>query len=151
MNLSTIIDQEIKTAMLAKDRIKLDTLRSIKTVFMESMTAKGASHELSDEQIIAILQRMVKQRKDSAEVYKEQNREELAEKELAEIEVLQLYLPVQLSKEELDSKINDIIKELGASSMKDMGRVIGMANKQLAGKAEGRAIADTVKRLLSSQ
>ncbi|MDD2476085.1 MAG: GatB/YqeY domain-containing protein [Dysgonamonadaceae bacterium] len=149
MNLYKTIDQEIKSAMLAKDKIRLETLRSVKTAIMESTTAKGASHELTEEQTTAILQRMVKQRKDSATIYEEQNRLELAEKELAEVEVLQSYLPAQLSQEELERAIGEIIVKTKSSSLRDMGKVMGAATKYLAGKAEGRAIADTVKKLLS--
>lgn len=149
MHLYKIIDQEIKKAMMAKDKIRLETLRSVKTAFMESSTAKGATHELTEEQSVAILQRMVKQRKDSATIYEEQNRTELAQQELKEVEVLQSYLPKPLTQDELDKAIGEIIVQSGASSLKDMGKVMGAATKQLAGKAEGRAIADTVKKLLS--
>lgn len=149
MNLFKNIDKEIMEAMKAKDRVRLETLRSVKTAFMESTTAKGASHDLTEEQSVAILQRMVKQRKDSAAIYEEQDRVELAEQELKEVEVLESYLPEQLTQEELDKAIKDIIEQTGASSLKDMGKVMGVATKSLAGKAEGRAIADTVKKLLS--
>ncbi len=149
MNLFETIDQEIKTAMIAKDKVKLETLRSIKTAFMESTTAKGAEHTLSEEQVIAILQRMVKQRKDSAEIYAEQNRTELAESELAEVEVLQSYLPAPYTQEELERAIGEIIVKTGSSSLKDMGKVMGAATKHLGGRAEGRVIAETVKKLLS--
>lgn len=149
MNLYETIDKEIMKAMKAKDRVRLETLRSVKTAFMEATTAKGASHELTEEQSVAILQRMVKQRKDSAAIYEEQNRSELAEQELKEVEVLESYLPEQLSQEELDKAIEEIIEQTEASSLKDMGKVMGVATKSLAGKSEGRAIADTVKRLLS--
>ena len=149
MNLYETIDQEIKVAMLAKDKIRLETLRSAKTAFMETTTAKGAVHELTEEQSIAILQRMVKQRKDSAAIYKEQNRVELAQQELAEVEVLQFYLPKPYTQEELDRAIGEIIVRTNSSSLKDMGKVMGVATKELGGKAEGRMIADTVKKLLS--
>ncbi len=149
MNLYETIDQEIKAAMMAKDKVKLETLRSVKTAFMESTTAKGASQELTAEQSVAIVQRMVKQRKDSATIYEEQNRAELAEQELKEVEVLQSYLPKQLSQGQLEKAIGEIIEQTGSSSLKDMGKVMGAATKGLAGKAEGRAIADTVKKLLS--
>ena len=149
MNLFETIDQEIKTAMIAKDKVKLETLRSIKTAFMETTTAKGAEHTLSKEQVTAILQRMVKQRKDSATIYEEQNRVELAQQELAEVEVLQAYLPKPYSQEELERAIGEIIVRTGSSSLKDMGKVMGAATKELGGKAEGRMIADTVKKLLS--
>ena len=149
MNLYETIDQEIKTAMLAKDKMKLETLRSVKTAFMEVTTAKGAAHTLSEEQTIAILQRMVKQRKDSATIFAEQNRSELAKKELEEVEVLQSYLPKPFTQEELERAIGKIIVETGSSSLKDMGKVIGVATKHLGGRAEGRVIAETVKKLLS--
>ncbi len=149
MNLYETIDQEIKAAMLAKDKIRLETLRSAKTAFMETTTAKGAVHELTEEQSIAILQRMVKQRKDSATIYEEQNRVELAQQELAEVEVLQSYLPKPYTQEELNKAIGEIIVRTGSSSLKDMGKVMGAATKELGGKAEGRMIADTVKKLLS--
>ncbi|HUI32239.1 MAG: GatB/YqeY domain-containing protein [Dysgonamonadaceae bacterium] len=149
MNLFETIDQEIKTAMMAKDKIRLETLRSVKTAFMESTKAKDAEHTLSKEQVTAILQRMAKQRKDSAEIFTEQNRPELAEKELSEIEVLKEYLPEQFSQEELDRAIGEIIVQTGSSSLKDMGKVMSAANKYIAGRADGRVIAETVKKLLS--
>lgn len=149
MNLFDTIDQEIKAAMMAKDKIRLETLRSIKTALLEATKAKGAEHTLNEDQTTAILQRMVKQRKDSATIFEEQNRPELAEKELAEVEVLQRYLPAQLTLEELEKAIAEIIVETGSSSLKDMGKVMGAATKKLGGNAEGRLIADTVKKLLS--
>ena len=149
MNLYETIDQEIKAAMLAKDKIRLETLRSAKTAFMETTTAKGATHELTEEQATAILQRMVKQRRDSATIYEEQNRTELAEKELEEIEVLQSYLPKPYTQEELEKAIGEIIVKTGSSSLKDMGKVMGAATQHVGGRAEGRIIADTVKKLLS--
>ena len=149
MNLFETIDQEIKMAMLAKDKVKLETLRSVKTAFMESTTAKGAEHTLSEDQVTTILQRMVKQRKDSAEIYAEQNRTELAESELAEVEILQSYLPAPYTQEELELAIGEIIVKTGSSSLKDMGKVMGAATKHIGGRAEGRMIADTVKKLLS--
>ncbi len=149
MNLYEIIDQEIKSAMLAKDKVRLETLRSAKTAFMQETTAKGAAHTLSEEQTLTILQRMVKQRKDSATIYEEQNRIELAQKELDEIEVLQSYLPKPYTQDELERAIGEIIVRTGSSSLKDMGKVMGAATKYLGGKAEGRMIADTVRKLLS--
>lgn len=116
---------------------------------MESTKAKDAEHTLSKEQVTAILQRMAKQRKDSAEIFTEQNRPELAEKELSEIEVLKEYLPEQFSQEELDRAIGEIIVQTGSSSLKDMGKVMSAANKYIAGRADGRVIAETVKKLLS--
>ncbi|NLX82044.1 MAG: GatB/YqeY domain-containing protein [Proteiniphilum sp.] len=149
MKLDNILDGEIKKAMLAKDRTRLDVLRAIKKEFIEAKTAKNASGEISESIETSILQRMVKQRKESAEIFITQNREDLAKDELAQLAILQEYLPEQLSPEALVEQISAIITSVGASSMKDMGKVMGLATKQLAGKAEGKAISDTVKRLLS--
>lgn len=149
MKLDNILDGEIKKAMLAKDRTRLDVLRAIKKEFIEAKTAKNASGEISESIETSILQRMVKQRKESAEIFITQNREDLAKDELAQLAILQEYLPEQLSPEALVEQISAIITSVGASSMKDMGKVMGLATKQLAGKAEGKAISDTVKKLLS--
>lgn len=149
MNLFDTINNDIKKAMLAKDRVRLEALRGIKKEFLEAKTAKGASDELTDEVAIGILQKMVKQRNDSAEIYKSQNRQDLADDEIAQMEVIQEYLPPQLSEEELESAIREIISEVGATSMKDMGKVMGAATKKLAGKADGRAISAMVKKLLA--
>lgn len=149
MNLFETIDKEIKSAMLAKDKVRLETLRSIKTAFMENTKAKGGEQTISEEQVTAILQRMVKQRKDSADIFAEQNRSELAANELAEVEVLQEFLPSPYTQEELEKAIGEIIVKTGSSSLKDMGKVMGAATKHLGGRAEGRLIADTVKKLLS--
>ena len=149
MNLFDTISEEIKKAMLAKDKVRLEALRGVKKEFLEAKTAKGASDELSDETATAILQKMVKQRKDSADIYSTQGRPELAEEELAQLRVIQEFLPAQLSAEELEAEIRKIIAQTGASSMKEMGKVMGVASKQLAGKAEGRAISEMVKKLLA--
>lgn len=149
MNLFDTISDEIKKAMLAKDKVRLEALRGVKKEFLEAKTAKGASDELSDEVATTILQKMVKQRKDSAEIYTTQGRADLAEDEIAQLRVIQEFLPAQLSAEELESVIKSIISETGAESMKDMGKVMGTATKQLGGKAEGRAISEMVKKLLS--
>jgi uncharacterized protein YqeY len=148
MNLFDTISEEIKKAMLAKDKVRLEALRGIKKEFLEAKTAKGANDELSDETAIAILQKMVKQRKDSADIYTSQGRPDLAEDEIAQIKVIQDFLPSQLSAEELEAAVKKIIAEVGATSMKDMGKVMGVATKELAGKAEGRAISEMVKKLL---
>ncbi|MDR3338535.1 MAG: GatB/YqeY domain-containing protein [Candidatus Symbiothrix sp.] len=148
MALFDTVSNDIKAAMLAKDKIRLEALRGVKKEFLEAKTAKGASGDLTDEAAVKILQKMVKQRKDSATIYQEQNRPELAEKELAEVVVLEEYLPKQLSPEELEKTIREIIASTGATSAKDMGKVMGAATKALAGKAEGRLISETVKRLL---
>ncbi len=149
MNLFDKVSEDIKDAMRAKDRIKLEALRGIKKEFLEAKTAKGANDELSDETATLILQKMVKQRKDSADIYKNQGREDLAGDELAQIAVIEAYLPKQLSQEELDAKITEIIAQVGASSPADMGKVMGVATKALAGIAAGKAISETVKKLLN--
>ncbi|MCL2649499.1 MAG: GatB/YqeY domain-containing protein [Candidatus Azobacteroides sp.] len=148
MNLFDKISEDIKAAMLAKDKIRLEALRGAKKEFLEAKTAKGSDGELTDETAVKIIQKMVKQRKDSANIYTEQNRPELAEKELTEVVVLEEYLPKQMTPEELETALKAIIEKTGASSAKDMGKVMGIASKELAGKAEGRAISETVKKLL---
>ena len=136
--------------MLARDKVRLEALRGAKKEFLEAKTAKGANGELSDENATKILVKMVKQRKESAKIYEENNRAELAQNELAEAAVLEEYLPKQLSAEELEAEIRTIIAEVGAAGPKDMGKVMGVASKRLAGKAEGRAISETVKNILNS-
>ena len=148
MALFDTISKDIQAAMLAKDKIRLEALRGAKKEFLEAKTAKGADGNLSDETAVKILQKMVKQRKESAAIYREQNRPELAEKELAEVSFLESYLPKPLSPEELESVIKDIIFQLGATSIKDMGKVMGIATQKLAGKTEGRLISEKVKQLL---
>lgn len=148
MSLFDTVSQDIKAAMLAKDKIRLEALRGVKKEFLEAKTAKGAEGDLSDEVATRIIQKMVKQRKDSAVIYKEQNRPELAEKELAEVAVLEDYLPKQMTPEELEAALKEIIAQVGASSPQDMGKVMGVATKALAGKTEGRLISEAVKRLL---
>jgi uncharacterized protein YqeY len=149
MNLFDQVSEDIKDAMRAKDKIRLEALRGMKKEFLEAKTAKGAADELSDETAIQILQKMAKQRRDSAEIYTTQNRADLAEKELAELAVIEAYLPKQLSQDELDTKIAEIVAQVGASSPADMGKVMGVATKSLAGLAAGKAISETVKKLLS--
>jgi len=148
MALFETISSDIQAAMLAKDKIRMEALRGAKKEFLEAKTAKGSDGELSDETAVKILQKMVKQRKDSAAIYQEQNRPELAERELAEIAVLETYLPKSLSPEELETALKEIIAQVGATSAKDMGKVMGAATKALAGKAEGRLISEKVKQLL---
>lgn len=149
MNLFDQISEDIKAAMLAKDKIRLQALRGVKKEFLEAKTAKGSEGDLSDEAAIKILQKMVKQRKDSAEIYTQQGRPEMAEDELAEIAAIEVYLPKQMSAEELEAAIQPLIAQVGATGPQDMGKVMGVATKALAGKAEGRMISETVKRLLS--
>ncbi|MDE5791815.1 MAG: GatB/YqeY domain-containing protein [Muribaculaceae bacterium] len=150
MNLFDKVSEDIKKAMLARDKVRLEALRGAKKEFLEAKTAKGANGELSDENATKILVKMVKQRKESARIYEENNRPELAANELAEAAVLEDYLPKQLSAEELEAEIRAIIAETGATGPKEMGKVMGVATKRLAGKAEGRAISETVKNILNS-
>jgi len=149
MTLFEQINQDIKAAMLAKEKAKLEALRAVKAAFLIAKTEKGAQEELSAEKEISIIQKLVKQRKDSAEIYTQNQRKELAEKELKEAEYIAFYLPKQLSEEEIKEALKIIITQVGASSMKDMGKVMGIASKQLAGKAEGKLISLCVKELLS--
>ena len=143
------ISADIKTAMLAREKVALEALRGIKKEFIEAKTAKGSDGNLSDEVAIKILQKMMKQRKESAQIYTEQNRPELAENELAEAAVIERYLPAQMSDEELTNVVSAIIAQVGASGPQDMGKVMGVAAKQLAGKTEGRLISEKVKALLN--
>ncbi|KGN88853.1 glutamyl-tRNA amidotransferase [Porphyromonas crevioricanis] len=149
MSLFEDINGEIKTAMLAREKVRLEALRSIKKEFMEAVTAKGSDGTLHDEQALKILRKLHKQRMESAEIYKQNNRPELAEVELAEAEVIASFLPAMLSEEQVEPIIRELIAELGVSDIKMMGKVIGAAQKKLEGKAEGAVIAGIVKRLLS--
>lgn len=149
MDLFDRVSEDIKDAMRAKDKLKLEALRGAKKEFIEAKTAKGGDGELADDVAVKILQKMVKQRKDSADIYKSQDRPELAAKELEEIAVLEHYLPKQLSEQELEAKLKEIITSVGATGAADMGKVMGAATKELAGLAPGKAISDTVKKLLS--
>lgn len=148
MRLEEKIQQDIKAAMLAKEREKLESLRAIKAAILLAKTADG-SESVADDALVKIIQKLVKQRKETAVIYKEQNRPELAEKELMEASYMEVYLPKQLSEEELTAEIKKIIAEVGATSAKEMGKVMGFASKALAGKADGRAISTIVKSLLS--
>lgn len=150
MSLKDKINTDIKEAMKAKKKDELTALRAIKSAILLAETSEGNTGELSEADEIAILTKAVKQRKDSAETFQKQNREDLASKELGEAEVIQRYLPKQLSEEELKEKLQAIINEVGASSPKDMGKVMGKASKALAGQAEGKTIASMVKTLLNS-
>ncbi|MFV0468738.1 MAG: GatB/YqeY domain-containing protein [Dysgonomonas sp.] len=149
MSLFDQVSKDIIDAMKAKDKERLEALRGAKKEFIEAKTAKGSDGELDDEVAVKILQKMVKQRRDSAEIYVSQERSDLAEKELLEVTVLEKYLPKQLSAEELEEKLKEIIAQVGASSPADMGKVMGAATKSLAGLAPGKAISDTVKKLLA--
>ena len=149
MNVFDQVSNDIKSAMLAKDKVRLEALRGIKKEFLEAKTAKGADGELSDETAMKILAKMVKQRKESAQIYSEQNRPDLAEPELAEAAVIETYLPKQMTDEELTEALKAIIAQVGAKTPQEMGKVMGVATKQLAGRADGRAISTKVKELLS--
>ena len=142
------ISHDIKEAMKAKDKVRLETLRNIKKVFLEAKTAPGANDTLTDDAAMKIMQKLVKQGKDSATLYTEQGRADLAEAELAQVAVIETYLPKQMSAEELEVALKAIIAEVGAEGPKDMGKVMGTATKKLAGLAEGRAISAKVKELL---
>ena len=150
MNLFDKISEDIKKAMLARDARRLESLRGIKKEFLEAKTAKGSDGNLTDEKAVQILAKMVKQRKESAEIYTQQNRPELAEAELAEMAVIEQYLPKALTPEELDAELRRIVAETGAKGPADMGRVMGAATKALAGRADGRAISAAVKEILNS-
>ena len=149
MNLFDKVSGDIKAAMLARDKVRLEALRGIKKEFLEAKTAKGNEGELSDETAMKILVKMVKQRKESAAIYTEQNRTDLADEELAQAAVIEEYLPKQMTEEELTAALKAIIEKVGASSAKDMGKVMGVATKELAGKAEGKAISTKVRELLA--
>ena len=146
MNLFDQVSNDIKSAMLAKDKVRLEALRGIKK---EAKTAKGADGELTDDMAMKILAKMVKQRKESAQIYTEQNRPDLAEPELAEAAVIETYLPKQMTEEELTEALKAIIAQVGATTPQEMGKVMGVATKQLAGRADGRAISAKVKELLA--
>ena len=149
MDLYDKIQADIKAAMLARQKVRLETLRGIKKEFLEAKTAKGSDGTLSDEAAIKILMKMAKQRKETAEIYNQQNRMDLRDNELAEAAVIEEYLPKQLSDEELTAEIQKIIAQVGATEPSHMGKVMGVATKALAGKADGRAISTKVKELLN--
>ncbi|MXV17791.1 GatB/YqeY domain-containing protein [Hufsiella ginkgonis] len=149
MSLQQKIDQDIKTAMLSKDAVKLRGLRAIKAALLLAKTEKGAAEGLTEDAEIKVLQRLAKQRKESAEIYKTQNRPDLFDIEQEELSVIGTYLPIQLGRDEITAIIKNIIAQTGAAGIKDMGKVMGAANKELAGKADGRAISEAVKELLS--
>ena len=149
MSLSTQIMEEIKTAMRAKDTIALEALRAIKSEILLAQTATGSKEEISEADEIKLLQKLVKTRKDSAKIYTEQNRMDLAEPELAQIAVIEKFLPAQLSEAEVEAIIAKIIEETGATGIASMGKVMGIASGQLGGTAEGKTISSIVKKLLT--
>ncbi|TXE16225.1 GatB/YqeY domain-containing protein [Psychroflexus gondwanensis] len=149
MALEQEVMQKMKEAMKAKDSVALASLRSIKSEILKVKTSTSNKEDMDETEELKLVQKLVKQRKDSAEVYLEQNRKDLADAELAEVEVIEQFLPAQLSEEEIDKEIKAIIQDTGASSMKDMGKVMGMASQKLAGKADGKTISKIVKDNLS--
>lgn len=149
MNLFDQISDDIRLAMLARDKERLEALRNVKKVLIEAKTAKTGGEELSDDAAIKAIAKLVKQGRDSAEIYKEQNRMDLYEPEMVQVKILEEYLPKQLDDAELTVIIKAIIEKTGATSIKEMGKVIGLASKELAGKADGRLISDKVKSLLA--
>jgi hypothetical protein len=148
MELFDKVSEDIKNAMKAKDKVALETLRNVKKFFIEAKTAPGANDTLADGEAVKIIQKLVKQGKDAAEIYVGQGRQDLADAELAQVAVMEKYLPKQMTPEELEAALKQIIAEVGAEGPKDMGKVMGVASKKLAGLAEGRAISAKVKELL---
>ena len=148
MDLFDRVSEDLKSAMKAKDKVALETLRNIKKVFLEAKTAPGANDTLNDADALKLIQKLAKQGKDAAAIYVQQGRQDLADEELAQVKVMEQYLPQQMTPEALEAALRDIIAEVGATSGKDMGKVMGVATKRLAGQAEGRAISAKVKELL---
>jgi uncharacterized protein YqeY len=148
MSLINQVDQDIKQAMLAKQPDRLRGLRAVKSALLLARTEKGAAEKLTEEAEIKVLQKLIKQRKESADIYKSQNREDLYDIEMEEMMVIEPYLPKQMSHEEIEAYLKDLVGRVGATSVKDMGKVMGAANKELAGKADGRTISEMVKQLL---
>ena len=149
MSLQTKVMEALKEAMKAKDTVALESLRDIKSAILLAKTEAGAAEELSEADELKLLQKLVKQRKDSAALYTQQGRNDLAEPELAQMAVIEKFLPAQLSEAEVETALRGIINQVGATTPKDMGKVMGVATKQLAGKADGKLISEIVKRLLS--
>lgn len=149
MDLFERVSKDIVAAMKAKDKVRLEALRNIKKCFIEAKTAPGAGDQLPDAEALKILAKLAKQGRDTAALYREQQRPDLAEEEEVQAQVIEEYLPQQLSAEALEAAVKAIIAEVGATSPKDMGKVMGVATKRLAGQAEGKAVADCVKRLLA--
>lgn len=149
MTLFDKVSEDIKEAMKARDKVRLETLRNIKKVFLEAKTAPGASDTLEDADAFKILQKLAKQGRESARTYTDNGRQDLADAELAQAAVIEEYLPKQLGEDEIEAEVRKVIADTGAQSMKDMGKVMGIVSKQLAGRADGRAISAVVKRLLA--
>jgi uncharacterized protein YqeY len=148
MSLINQVDQDIKQAMLAKQADRLRGLRAIKAALLVARTEKGAAEELTSEAEIKVLQKLVKQRKESAEIYKAQNRDDLYQIEMAEMQVIEPYLPQQMTRFEIEGYLQELIGRVGATSVSDMGKVMGIANKELAGQADGKTISEVVRQLL---
>lgn len=149
MTLFEQINKDIPAAMKAKDKVRLETLRNIKKYFIEAQTAPGAAEVLSDDNALKILSKLAKQGRDTAALYTEQGRPDLASEELAQVAVIEEYLPQPLSAQELEAEVKNIISEVGATGPKDMGKVMGVASKKLAGRADGKAISELVKKILT--
>ena len=149
MNFQDQLNSKLKAAMREKNKVALESLRAIKSAILLLQTQSGAKETLDDAEIIKLLQKLVKQRKESASIFREQGRVDLAEPEEAQIEVISQFLPEQLSAEEVEKVVGEVVQSVGATTMKDMGKVMGMANKQLAGKADGKLIAGIVKKRLA--
>ena len=149
MTLFDQISEDIKAAMKARDKVRLETLRNIKKVFLEAKTAPGANDTLEDADALKILQKLAKQGRETAQTYIDNNRQDLADEEMAQAKVIEEYLPKPLTEEEIEKEVKDIIAQTGAQGMKDMGKVMGMASKKMAGRADGRAISTIVKKLLA--
>lgn len=149
MTLFDQISEDIKAAMKARDKVRLETLRNIKKVFLEAKTAPGANDTLEDADALKILQKLAKQGRETAQTYIDNNRQDLADEELAQAKVIEEYLPKPLTEEEIEKEVKDIIAQTGAQGMKDMGKIMGMASKKMAGRADGRTISTIVKKLLA--
>lgn len=149
MDLFERVSEDIAKAMKARDKVRLETLRNIKKVFLEAKTAPGADDKLPDDKALKLLQKLAKQGRESAETFTKAGRQELADEELAQVNVIEEYLPKPLNDDEIEAKVKEVIAQTGASGMKDMGKVMGMASKQMAGRAEGGKIAAVVRRLLA--
>ena len=149
MSLETQIQQDIKSAMLAKEKTRLESLRAVKAAILLAKTADG-SESIADEAVVKIIRKLVKQRKETAQIYRQQTRPELADNELAEASYMEVYLPAQLSEAELEAELKKIIARVGATQPSEMGKVMGAATKELAGKADGKMISALVKKLLAS-
>ncbi len=149
MALFETVSNDIKEAMKARDKVRLETLRNIKKVFLEAKTAPGANDTLADADALKILAKLAKQGKEAAATFVQQNRQDLADEELAQVKVIEEYLPKPLTDEEIEAAVKEIISNVGATSIKEMGKVMGIASKQMAGKADGGKISAVVKRLLA--